>query len=73
MLKTAIMAETAIIYGNRYRSNYEGLSTKLNGSEQLFLTGKYQESLELTINLLGKIEPGIYDRLVALHKLKETE
>ncbi len=67
LLKVAAFAETALVYGNRYRSSYDGLSTKLNLSEQLFLKGEYQKSLELTINLLNKIEPGIYEKLVYMY------
>ena len=67
LLRTAAFAETVIVYGNRYRSSFEGLSNKLNLSEQLFLKGEYQKSLELTINLLNKIEPGIYDRLLKMY------
>ncbi len=68
LLRTAAFAETVIIYGNRYRSSFDGLSNKLNLAEQLFLKGEYQKSLELTINLLNKIEPGIYDRLLKMYK-----
>ena len=67
LLRTAAFAETIIVYGNRYRSSFEGLSNKLNLSEQLFLKGEYQKSLELTINLLNKIEPGIYERLLKMY------
>lgn len=67
LLKTATFAETALVYGNRYRSSYDGLSNKLNLSEQLFLKGEYQKSLELTITLLNKIEPGIYEKLVYMY------
>lgn len=63
LLKTAVFAEIALVYGNRYRSSYDGLSNKLNLSEQLFLKGEYQKSLELTISLLNKIEPDIYEKL----------
>lgn len=69
LLKVATFAETALVYGNRYRSSYDGLSNKLNLSEQLFLKGEYQKSLELTINLLNKIEPGIYEKLVYMYDL----
>ena len=68
MLKTAAYAEMAIVYGNRYRSSYEGLSNRLNLSEQLFQKGEYQKSLELTISVLNKIEPGIYDKLLSFDK-----
>ena len=64
MIKKARLAEEAILYGNRYRSGFEGLSNKLNLAEQLFLKGEYQKSLELSVTLLSKIEPGIYERLI---------
>ena len=69
LLKVATFAETALVYGNRYRSSYDGLSNKLNLSEQLFLKGEYQKSLELTIKLLNKIEPGIYEKLAYMYDL----
>lgn len=67
MLKLAKFAEMAIVYGNRYRSSYEGLNERLNLSEQLFFKGNYQKSLELTINVLNRIEPGIYDKLITYY------
>ena len=69
LLKIARFAEVALVYSNRYRSSYEGLSNKLNLSEQLFLKGEYQKSLELTLNLLNKIESGVYEKLVYLYNL----
>lgn len=67
LIKNAAFAETILVYGNRFRSSYDGLSNKLNLSEQLFLKGEYQKSLELTISLLNKIEPGIYEKLVYMY------
>ena len=64
MIKLARFSELAIIYGNRYRSSYEGLNERLNLSEQLFFKGNYKKSLELTINVLNRIEPGIYEKLI---------
>lgn len=63
MIRMAMLAEMAIVYGNRYRSSMEGLDKKIDYSEDLFLKGDYNRSLELTINLLNKIEPGIYEKL----------
>ena len=67
MLKTAMFAEMAIVYGNRYRSNIEGLDKNLIVAERLFYEGDYKKSLELTINSLNRIEKGIYDKLLALY------
>lgn len=73
LLKTAVLAETALVYSNRYRSSYDGWSNKLNLSEQLFLKGEYQKSLELTINLLEKVEPGIIGRMNKIYSSKGSE
>ena len=64
MMKTAMFAEMAIVYGNRYRSSFDELNKYLNYSENLFYKGEYKKSLEITINYLNKVEPGIYDKLL---------
>ncbi len=64
MIKTAMFAEMAIVYGNRYRSVEVELDKNLSHSEVLFNRGEYKKSLELSINSLNKIEPGIYDKLL---------
>ncbi len=64
MIKTAMFAEMAIVYGNRYRNTNPALDKNLTYSENLFNKGKYKNSLELTINSLNKIEPGIYEKLL---------
>ena len=68
LLKTATFAEMAIVYGNRYRVLADDLNKNLTYSELLFYKGEYQKSLELTINSLNKIEPGIYNKLLELNK-----
>lgn len=70
LLKTAMFAEMAIVYGNRYRSRSEDLDKYLRYSEQLFYSGEYQKSLEITINSLNKIENGIYDKLLNFYATK---
>lgn len=72
MIKTAMFAEMTIVYGNRFRTSNETVDKMLSYSETLFNKGEYQKSLELSINTLNKIEPGIYDRLLDLYG-KETE
>ena len=66
-MKNARFAEMAIVYGNRYRSSVEGIDKNLTYSEVLFFKGEYKKSLELTINILNRIEPGIYDKLSKLY------
>lgn len=72
MMKTAMFAEMAIVYGNRYRSSEKDLDKNLNYSEVLFNKGDYHRSLELTINYLNKIEPGIYEKLLNFYGGKEN-
>lgn len=70
MIKTAMFAEMAIVYGNRYRSSVEDLNKHLNTAEKLFFNGEYKKSLELSINSLNKVEEGIYNKLLSLYEYK---
>ena len=72
MMRMAMLAEMAIVYGNRYRTNGDNLDKKLDYCEDLFLKGDYSKSLELTINSLNKLEPGIYEKLKS-YLLEEKE
>ncbi|MDD2377741.1 MAG: septation ring formation regulator EzrA [Bacilli bacterium] len=72
IMKTAMFAEMAIVYGNRYRSAIDGVDHHLTSSEMLFFRGEYQKSLELTINTLNKVEPGIYNKLLKLYGNEKT-
>ena len=71
LMKNARFAEKAILYGNRYRSSNSDLNNHLNISEKLFYKGEYKKSFELTINVLNKIEPGIYNKILNLYSIKE--
>ena len=67
MLKTAMFAEMAIVYGNRHRSEREELDKNLTLAEGLFYKGDYKKSLEISINALNRIEKGIYNKLLKLY------
>lgn len=67
MTKTAMFAELAIVYGNRYRSEENELDKYLTYAEKLFFKGEYQKSLEISINSLNRVEKGIYDKLLNLY------
>lgn len=66
IIRTAQLAETSIVYGNRYRSVNKGIDDALTNSERFFNNGEYKNSLEYTINAINKVEPEFYQ------KLKET-
>lgn len=67
MTKTAMFAELAIVYGNRYRSDENELDKYLTYAEKLFYKGEYQKSLEISINSLNRVEKGIYDKLLKMY------
>ena len=68
LLKMAMFAEMAIVYGNRYRVVTDEINKSLTYSEILFYKGEYKKSLELTINSLNKIEPEIYNKLISFYE-----
>ncbi len=63
--KTAAMAEMAIVYGNRYRSTNREVELGLIASTKAFTKGKYKESLEIILNALNIVEPGIHKKLLS--------
>ena len=67
MVKNARLAETAIVYGNRYRAIDNNLDKYLQTAELLFFKGDYNKSLEITLNALNKIDSGAMDRLMTIY------
>lgn len=67
-IKTAKMAEAAIVYGNRYRSVYKDVELGLIKAETAFNKGNFKVSLENAINAINIVEPGIYQRLIEEYK-----
>lgn len=64
IVKTARMAETAIVYGNRYRAVNSEVEVGLMKAEKSFFHGNFKTSLEQAINAINVIEPGIYKKLM---------
>jgi len=67
-IKTAKMAETAIVYGNRYRVVNKEVDLGLTKAESSFYKGNFKNSLENAINAINIIEPGIHKRLLEEYK-----
>ncbi len=67
-IKTAKMAETAIVYGNRYRVSNKEVDLGLAKAETSFYKGNFKQSLENAINAINIIEPGIHKRLLEEYK-----
>ncbi len=62
--KTAAMAEMAIIYGNRYRSSNKEVEVGLINGTKAFMNGEYKTSLEIVLNAINIVEPGIQKKLL---------
>ncbi len=67
-VKTAIMAEIAIVYGNRYRSSIKEIAAGLLKAEKDFYKGDYKSSLEIVLNTLNVVEPGIHKKLMSAYE-----
>lgn len=63
-VKTAKMAETAIVYGNRYRVTNKEVDFGLIKAENAFLKGNFKSSLENAISAINIVEPGIHKKLL---------
>lgn len=68
MVKTALLSEYAIVYGNRYRSSKPVINERLIKAENLFFKGEYKKSLELSISTLDVVEPGIHKKILDYKK-----
>ena len=63
-VKTAKMAEQAIVYGNRYRPINKDVEFGLSKAESMFEKGNFKSSLEQSIMAINIVEPGIHERLM---------
>lgn len=64
MIKTAQMAEMAIVYGNKFRSSMIEVQAGLTNAEMLFHKGNYKEALEVSMDTIKLVQPDIYDQLL---------
>lgn len=64
LLKTIVMLEETIVYGNRYRPYKEHVNEGLLLAEKLFYKGEYKKALEVTINAIDYVEPGIHNKIM---------
>ena len=67
-IKTAWMAENAIIYGNRYRVDNKEIDKGLEKASIAFMKGNFKLSLENSISALNIVEPGIHKKLLEAYK-----
>ena len=67
MIKTAQLAEMAIIFGNRYRDVYNEVDSGLNEAETLFFKGEYKSALDVSIKAVSLVDENIYRKLLAVY------
>ena len=67
-VKTAWMAENAIVYVNRYRASNKDINAGLERAEVAFMKGNFKLSLENSINAINIIEPGIHKKLLSAYE-----
>ena len=66
IISSAEAAESAIVYGNRYRTSNKEVESGLISGSKVFYKGEYKESLEIVLNTLNIVEPGIQKKLLSM-------
>ena len=64
IINNAYFAEKLIVYANRYRRVSAEINKNLNRAEILFYKGNYDGSLNLVLDILEKMEPGIKNKFI---------
>lgn len=67
MIKTAQLAEMAIVYGNRYRSEAKEIDRGLENATMLYHKGNYKDALDVSLSSIELIEPDIHSKLLKLY------
>lgn len=67
MIKTAQLAEMAIVYGNRYRAYYNEVDSGLFDAEEYFFKGDYKKALDVSIKSASIVDQDIYQKLLFIY------
>ena len=62
IVKSVLMCENLIVYGNRYRSADKEIDEALTMAEDLFRKGKYKQSIDTSIKVLKKVDNNITNK-----------
>ncbi len=68
MVQTASTVEKLIVYGNKYRVMNSGINDNLNYATELFHKGNYDGALEVVLQTLETVEPGIRKSVIKYAK-----
>lgn len=67
----ASMVENAILFGNKYRSDYPEIDSELTRAELCFTNGQYTKALKIAISVIEKLHPGAYEKLISNEETEE--
>ena len=62
IVKSVILCEKLIVYGNRYRSTYQEIDEALIEATELFRKGKYKQSMDLSLKAIVSVDETVYSR-----------
>jgi len=62
IVKSVILCEKLIVYGNRYRSTYQEIDEALVEATELFRKGKYKQSMDLSLKAISSVDGSVYSR-----------
>ena len=62
IVKSVMLCENLIVYGNRYRSTYPKIDEALNEATELFRKGKYKQSMDLSLKAISEYDATVYYR-----------
>lgn len=64
MIKSSMLSEKMIIYGNRYRSTYPEVDQGLEDATKMFYKGFYDKSLDISIDAIKLIEDNPLEKIM---------
>ena len=67
MIKTAMLAEKSIVYGNRYRPFYDEVNDGLDIALDYFYKGLYKKSLDKVLKTCSLVDENIYRKMLAIY------
>lgn len=62
IVKSVILCENLIVYGNRFRSVSLKIDSSLNEATELFRKGKYKQSMDLSLKAISEVDQSVYIR-----------
>ena len=67
MVKTAELAEMAIVYGNRYRSVVKEIDRGLDNATMLYHKGSYKEALDVSLSTIEIVDKNIKEKIMNVY------